>query len=271
MSKVFYETHFFSDPSFPIIFHYNTLLNDSFEIFPHWHLNIEMLYIMEGTASITSNGEKIIAKVGDIVVINSNHLHSIQSLTPVCSYYCLIIDHEHSQSLGFDTTNNRFSNITIDKEIKNIFNLIINEMLNRKNYYKKASVALCTTMLILLFRNLWLSQNTEINDSNSKTSIVKQSISYINEHYRERIQINDICATIGISKFHFCRIFKEVTQKTVNEYLMSLRIHQARFLLIEKNASVAEAAEATGFNSDSYFSKCYKKVLGVLPSKERSI
>lgn len=271
MSKIFYETHFFQDPAFPVIFHYNTLTRGTFEVFPHWHINIEILYVMEGKVLITSNTAKIIANVGDIVVINSNYLHSIQSLTEDCSYYCLIIDHEHSQKLGFDTTNNRFISITTDKEIKNIYNLIINEMLNRKKYYKKATVALCTSMLILLFRNLWLDQNQEINESDSKTSMVKQSIVYINEHYHEDIKIDDICATIGVSKFHFCRIFKEITQKTVNEYLLSLRVQQARFLLKEKNFSVSEAAEATGFNNDSYFSKCYKKVLGVLPSKERSI
>lgn len=271
MTKIFYETHFFEEPSFPIIFHYNTLTKGTFEVFPHWHLNIELLYVMEGTVLITSNTEKIIANVGDIVVINSNYLHSIQSMNKQCSYYCLIIDHEHSQNLGFDTTNNRFLSITTDKEIKNIYNLIINEMLNRKNYYKKAAVALCTSMLILLFRNLWLDQNQEINASDSKTSLVKQSIGYINEHYNENITIADICATIGVSKFHFCRIFKEITQKTVNEYIIYLRVQQARFLLIEKSYSVSEAAEATGFNSNSYFSKCYKKILGILPSKERSI
>lgn len=271
MAKIFYETHFFEDPSFPVIFHYNTLTKGRFEVFPHWHINIEILYVIEGTVSITSNTAKIIANVGDIVIINSNYLHSIQSLTTDCSYYCLIIDHEHSQKLGFDTTNNRFLSITTDKEIKNIYNLIINEMLNQKKYYKKASVALCTTMLILLFRNVWLNQEKEINNSDNKTSIVKQGIGYINENYDEDIKIDDICATVGVSKYHFCRIFKEVTQKTVNEYTLSLRVQQARFLLKEKKYSVSEAAEATGFNSESYFSKCYKKKLGVLPSKERSI
>lgn len=90
-------------------------------------------------------------------------------------------------------------------------------------------------MLILLFRNVWLNQEKEINNSDNKTSIVKQGIGYINEHYDEDIKIDDICATVGVSKYHFCRIFKEVTQKTVNEYTLSLRVQQARFLLKEKN------------------------------------
>lgn len=269
MSSIYYETHFMPDPSFPVIFHYNTVTDGRFEVFPHWHINIEILYVIEGSIVVTIDSEKVIGSVGDIIVINSNRLHSITSQTESASYYCLIIDHEHSQQLGFDTTNNIFEHCTTDKEIKNIYNLIINEMINKKKYHKIATVALCTTMLILLFRNVWLSQENGSHLPDQKVTFVKEAIIYISEHYKEAICIDDICQEIGISKYHFCRVFKEVTRKTVNEYILYQRINQARFLLVEKNYNVSMTAEAVGFNNISYFSKCYYNFFNVLPSKEK--
>lgn len=269
MNKAYYETHYHSDPAFPLIFHYNFLTKGLFEVYPHWHISVELLYVMQGTVQVTINTKKVIATTEDIIVINSNSLHSIQSMSENCAYYCLIIDHEHAQTLGFDTTNNNFIHQTTDPEMKNIFNLIIKEMTNKKKYYKKATVALCTTMLILLFRNQWLKEGIETHKNASKVAAVKDSIIYINQNYQNLITIDDISKHVGISKYYFCRIFKEITNLTVNEYIINLRVKQARYFILEENYNVGEAAEATGFNNLSYFSQRYKKVFGVLPSKDK--
>lgn len=270
MEKAYYEHHHFPDPGFPLIFHYNNLKNGSFEVLSHWHINIELLYIIEGTALISSNAQKITANPGDIVVVNSNFLHSIKSVSDECSYYCLIIDKDHCDSLGFNTTNNLFKVITDHKEIQNIYNLIIKEMTNKKEYYKIATVALCTTMLILLFRHLWEADSKKVFASDTKTEIVKLAIEYINQNYRNELSVSQICSAIGVSKFYFCRTFKEITEKTAIEYINILRTRQARFLISERDYMIHEAAEECGFNSVSYFSKCFKRFYGYSPSQEKN-
>lgn len=269
MVKAFYEHHDFPDPSFPIIFHYNTLSRNHLEILSHWHINIELLYVIKGSILVSSNSQKIIAKPNDIIIINSNFLHGITCLTNECNYYCLIIDKDHCDTLGFDTTNNLFKSETDNEEIQNIFNLIIKEMINHRNYYKIATVALCTTMLILLFRHLWETDAQKKFISDSKTDIVKLAIEYINSNYQNELSIDQICSSIGVSKFYFCRIFKEITDKTIVEYINVLRTRQARFLIAERGYTIQEASEECGFNSVAYFSRCFKQFFGYPPSKEK--
>ena len=60
-------------------------------------------------------------------------------------------------------------------------------------------------------------------------------------------------------------MFKKVANVTPNEYLISIRISNAKQLLSESNLSVAQIAEMCGFNDASYFSYYFKKTFGITP------
>lgn len=271
MESAYYEQHNYEDPMFPIIFHHDSLQKNSNEVFTHWHINIELIYIESGTAEIVINSAKVLAEPKDIILINSNALHSIASLSDHCTYYCLIIDSEHCESLGFDTVNNLFLSKTRNPEIQNIFNLIVKEMANAKEYYKTATVALCTTMLILLFRHLYVPKGTGlVLPSNSKTELVKKGIEYLSINYTGTITIDALCSEIGISKYYYCRTFKQITGKTITEFVNILRTRRARYLISECDYTVTEAALETGFQDIAYFSKCFKKYFGYPPSTEKT-
>lgn len=91
------------------------------------------------------------------------------------------------------------------------------------------------------------------------------AVEYINAHLTEPLTVDEICAAAYLSKYHFCRLFKERIGVTVMEYVQKTRIVMAKELLSEGTHSVTAASEACGFSSVSHFSRAFKAETGITP------
>lgn len=264
-----HEDHTFLDPSFPIIFHLDTC----FPYLPvthgvHWHENIEILYFIEGEGIVYSGTAEFPVHVGDIVVINPNVLHGIESITEQCMYYCLIVDKSLYEDFGIPASHMLFKEIVRDSTAQGYYDTIIREWTDRGAFYKPA-VKLAALQMLLHLSRYHLDSANEINSLQDKRlTMVKDAISYIRTHFRDEITIDDICEEIGFSKYYFCRAFKEVTRRTPVDYINFVRCNYARNLLLSGRYNVSESAEMSGFKNLSYFSKTYKKYMGTLPSQK---
>ena len=98
---------------------------------------------------------------------------------------------------------------------------------------------------------------------------ILDAIAYINAHYAEKIDLETIASQIHLSKYYFCRIFREVTGATVLEYLTNVRLTRAGRLLVESSLAIQEIAQKTGFASLVHFSRTYRNAYGVSPSDTR--
>lgn len=87
----------------------------------------------------------------------------------------------------------------------------------------------------------------------------------------ENLQIDDFSKPLGCSKSQLYRKMMSLTGKSPNTFITEYRLNEALSLLNENTGNVAEIAFQTGFNSPSYFSKCFKKTYGNLPSRYLTI
>ncbi|MEP7264884.1 MAG: AraC family transcriptional regulator [Bacteroidota bacterium] len=94
---------------------------------------------------------------------------------------------------------------------------------------------------------------------------IVQAKLFIDNHYKEVIDLNNISDEAYFSKFHFIRLFKKVYGKTPHQYLIAVRIENAKVLL-KKEVSVSEVCYAVGFESISSFSGLFKRIVGKTPS-----
>jgi AraC-like DNA-binding protein len=88
---------------------------------------------------------------------------------------------------------------------------------------------------------------------------------FIDHHFAEPIDLNNIADEAYFSKFHFIRMFKTSYGKTPHQYLISLRIEKSKELLAEE-IPVADACYAVGFESLASFSRLFKRLTGTTPS-----
>ena len=98
---------------------------------------------------------------------------------------------------------------------------------------------------------------------------ILDAIAYINAHYAEKMDLDMIASQIHLSKYYFCRIFREVTGATVLEYITNVRLTRAGRLLVESSLTIQEIAQKTGFASLVHFSRTYRNAYGVSPSDTR--
>ena len=129
----------------------------------------------------------------------------------------------------------------------------INEELNR----------LCT----LLMEQSWNPEEATTAPKKMSVVDVKQ---YLEQHYSERITLDDLASRFYINKYYLTRIFKEQYGQSITSYLNTLRITHAKQLLRFTDKTVEEIGLECGLGSLHYFSRVFKEVERVAPSVYRS-
>jgi AraC-like DNA-binding protein len=88
---------------------------------------------------------------------------------------------------------------------------------------------------------------------------------FIDNHYTDNIDLNNISDQAHFSKFHFIRLFKSIYGRTPNQYLIKVRIDNAKDFLANGH-SILETSEMVGFDSPTSFSGMFKRIIGKTPS-----
>jgi len=120
-----------------------------------------------------------------------------------------------------------------------------------------------TSLVIEELVDLWA------NTSN-KGEILEKAIQFINEHYADDISLKEISNYLFISPYYLSHIFKKMTKKTITEYITSIRLEKAKELLTATDLPISQISTMTGYKDINYFSKVFKKQLGITPSEYRS-
>lgn len=97
----------------------------------------------------------------------------------------------------------------------------------------------------------------------------REIIQYIMEHYSEVYGLEDLAGIFYMDKSYLSRIFKEVTNFTVNEFINCQRIGHARDMLLDESLSMEEISQRLGYERLSYFDRVFKKYVGMSPLQYR--
>ena len=108
-------------------------------------------------------------------------------------------------------------------------------------------------------------------DSNQTTGFYRDEflhkiLSFVEEKFSSKISLNEAAAEVNLSRYYFCRKFKDKTGVTFNEYLNNLRMEKS-IVRIHEGWSVSEAAWDSGFSDVSYYIKKFRSTYGVTPGE----
>lgn len=105
----------------------------------------------------------------------------------------------------------------------------------------------------------------------SYSSLVERAKAYTRANFADsELSINQVCAHLHISAGYFSSIFKRETKTTYVNYLLQLRMEEAKELLATTDLKAFEIAERVGYADPNYFSFSFKKYVGVSPKDYRS-
>lgn len=103
----------------------------------------------------------------------------------------------------------------------------------------------------------------------SESRRVTKVKSYIDQHYKDEVRLQQMADLVGMTPSAFSRFFKLRTGKTLNEYIVDVRLGNAARRLIDTTDSVAEVCYVCGFNTLSNFNRLFKKRKGLSPTEFR--
>ena len=260
-----YENHSLVTKDFPVIFHNNKLRKRGVFCQPHWHENIEILFMTDGITGVMLDDSSVQAQKGNIVVVNSSVAHNFHSVTETSAYECLIVDKSFCEQFGFFVDEKFICNTIADNRLFELMQNIKHLKETMPEYFSAEILSDVVKILSILFREY--VDNNYFEKSNKNLEMVKLGIKYIKKHLKENLSVDEIADYAGYSKYHFCRCFKEITGYTVNSYINQAKIAYAYTQLSQTDISVGDIALECGFNDISYFTKVFKKYAHILPSK----
>ncbi len=278
------ETKQHGQPDFPIQYY----LDDTRDFYNsqvdwHWHNEFEIVAVSEGVVDCHVGQESFRLKAGEAVFINSRVLHQFTAkdygIMPNIVFSPEFIAPE--QTVIYDKFIAPIEKSTMEylvfKNICEWHNRVL-ELLSTLFYeisvdgfneLKVRNILSEAWVIILEQVRHTLRENKCVNDANSSGNSVKLMIQYIGAHYMEEISLNDIAASVNISKNTAMRYFAANIGVSPVDYLIKYRIGISCKMLRETSDKISHIAGCVGYENTSYFCRLFRKYVGVSPKKYR--
>ncbi|MCM1569197.1 MAG: AraC family transcriptional regulator [Roseburia sp.] len=270
------------------------MMNDNYEVYEkqgeplgaisfHYHNFYEIIYVLEGEYSSMIENHTYHLHKGDFLLINQNVMHK---------YHYRENKHASSKRIILWVTARMLEDLSQgDMDLTACFGggencawhfpvyyeemlrgyllklamseLIEGELPGAKQVSDRAYLSLFFVYLNLLCgRREYLFQDENVVGH----PLVEQVNSFVEQHIREGITVDELAEQIHMSKYHFLRKFKELTGLTVHAFIIHKRLIRACELLKE-GQSISEVYQNTGFADYSSFLRNFKEAFGVSPRK----
>lgn len=237
---------------------------------PRGRLDFQILYIASGKAHFFFDGVETIVSAGHMVIYRPKEeqkyyyygvdqtevywVHFTGRDVKKLLHRYGIEDHVHVIHTGTAL------------EYKYLFLQMIQELKFCKTDYEDLLVNHLHHLLIRIHRTLLTEPYSK---SRTHAKDFDEAVQYFHKNYHTEININEYAAAHHMSVSWFIRGFKEYTDSTPTQYILSLRISNAQILLETTDYNITEIAEIVGYENPLYFSRLFKKQVGVSPSDFR--
>lgn len=235
----------------------------------NWHENIEIIYVTEGSGKMQYGNKELDFTAGEIIVVNSGELHRLYSEKDM-NYYYLLIDESFCAENGISTVNYFFTPKFQSEKSKYLYQKVIDKYAEYEKSHSKLRIAMLRMAVLELLIDI-CENHVELEITNNSVNCekyIKKAIGYIEHHYNQTITLETLANVCGITKHHLAREFKKYTGQTIITHLNKTRCKNAEVCL-DEGMSVTETAMECGFESVSYFSRTYKKLIGHSPSSNK--
>lgn len=253
----------------------------------HWHPEIELTLIMEGSICYQVNSQVYELHQGDGIFCNANSLHTGRMINNEDCYYISttfhpriiygfegsalqteyvtpLLNNESCASLAFSP------DIPWQKQILEDMYRIFKVNLEQSFTYEMQTQQLLSRIWLSLYTHADSGSPVLPSSQGKDVERLRHILTYIQDHYMEHITLEDISDQINICKSECCRFFKKHMQQSLFDYLLYYRIEKSLSLLADVTLSVTEISEQTGFSTPAYFARVFKKQMQLSPTQYRN-
>ena len=268
---------------------YHVCIPDWMKKYPlHWHDEFEMIFIQKGQGYFSVNGYKNVCQAGDLILVPPGSIHSIdQNKNDFVEYFNIIFSfsllEENPDSHCFRNYLNQLSENDCMKDLflradspicKKLTPLVCDLIEHRHEEYSGYEMMIKSR----LYEILYILFNENLNDKKISTHNqrekenalrLKKILSYMKEHFAEKITIEEISNIASLSESRFMTFFKNQTGTSFIKYLNDYRLEAAAEQLLQTRKSITQIALENGFENISYFVRAFKNKYNCTPHDYR--
>ena len=241
----------------------------------HHHIEYEIFYLDEGSVTFGIEDSVTTATAGDVIFMHPGTNHFVKKINNVgYHYYAMVFDNSVLGAEG-EPLRNTLDVLRVSRFVKlpdSILERIKAATVCEKNKSFGHELVVKSVLFEIIAHIITTNQYVEISknvlsEQNHNVNAIDVTLSYIREHYRENITLDDILKITSYSKSHFIRLFKKNIGMNLTDYINKYRIEKSCLDLIYTSKNVTEIATENGFNTVQYFSKTFKNYMGCTPKQ----
>lgn len=247
----------------------------------HLHKELELCYVLDGSATISNNSEKFAAAKGDLLLFDSGRAHeicsneggtrllAIQLSKHVCRRYCpqiknirfvpcLITAHfPPRERANFKEAMLQTVGAYLSADLADLFDCM-------------SSINHLLSMLVRHVPHQMLSSDACAVCAKNEERL-HRILQYLQAHFQEPIRLSDLAAMEDLTTTYLSHFFKEHLHITFQEYLTRLRLEAAMYLLKSTNMTVTDIAYECGFSDPKYLNQSLSKQFHTTPQNWRKL
>lgn len=249
----------------------------------HWHEDIEIICILQGSMNYYVNGKKILLKENDSVFINTKQMHyGYSNQNQDCLFVCILFhpslitkNSALYQSYIRPVTDCRqleYIHVQASDQHADEILFYINQIAECKGQTTSGYELTACGYLSLLWKYIFgyydqYSGPKQETDPNLLSQ--RAMVAFIHQHYSEKLSLSDIAASGNVCRNKCCHLFREYAGQPPIDFLNIYRLKVSCDLLVRTNNSITDIALSCGFNHLSYYSKLFLQKYGCTPSEYR--
>lgn len=257
------------------------------ELALHWHEEMEITLIQDGTSDYKVGREEFKANAGDIILIPPYCTHSACEIPGKTMISDSMVFHpDYLGANNQDLSASKYLRPMAEgqllmqevirdgdagyAEIKDTFIRALDCFKNKQPFYEMLLKEKLLHILILLFSYGYIRESDDSHITSENRRHIKSALEYITDHYSEKISISEMAQLAGFSENYFMSLFRQYVGMSCIQYVNHYRIQKAAHALEETTKSVSEIAMIHGFDNISYFNLQFRRTFGMTPREFRS-
>ncbi len=263
---------------FPVAIYYDNLELESVPY--HWHNELEVIVVITGEMEIVVELETFVLKPGEGIFINSGRLHSCTNYNnTACTLRSFVF---HSKFIYGEINSvfytNYFHSLLQETAISTcmLTSAACTSLLDAYDIFLAQEFSYeflvrghLSSIILSIIKDME-NVNTTIDTKKMKQlNRCKQMMSYIHENFGEELTLLDIAQSADIKESECLRCFKSILNTSPIKYLKNYRLEQSAFLLKTTTKPIIEIGLSCGFVEMSYYSKSFREIYGMSPTKYR--
>lgn len=249
----------------------------------HWHDDFEIIMPCEGYQMYSIDGEHILLETGDILFVNSRHMHyGFSTDGSDCLYICITFRPE--LLCGNDEIARSYvqplvscSNLAykVFKKDSPVYDRIC-AAVSRINSLNTRYAAGNELAILGCLYELWHGIHSDCAGSlsskmpeDAEVAAQRMMLEFIHTHYADKLTLDSIAASGNVCRSRCCRIFRKHVRRTPIDYLNTYRLERSIQLLESTPLSITEIAGRCGFTGASYFTELFTRTKGCPPTQYR--